>query len=94
MDLRRWASIPVIVDSNPTTSAKKDKIMTNVKKKYLAKTLAGMFPENIPTGPCACVGTECTQLGCNLFWEMFLSDPNHIRKALELYIKAKEIMKE
>jgi len=64
----------------------------SAKTKHLANVLARMYPDDVPEGPCACVGTECMRLGCSQFWDMFLSNPDTIRRAMELYVHAERIL--
>jgi len=60
-------------------------------RKQLAKKLAACFLDDVGIiGPCACIGLDCTELGCPLLWELILKN-NGLEKAIKLYKEASSI---
>lgn len=56
-----------------------------LEQKYaLAKQLVEWFGKESDQGPCACLGIECRDLGCYLWWTHFLDlSPSQFRSLLE-----------
>jgi hypothetical protein len=67
--------------------------LTNVERNYISKKLAAHFNEDTEySRVCACSGFECGDLGCAIWWGMFLDrDKEDITKMLDIYFMAIEI---
>lgn len=67
--------------------------LTDRQKDYIAKKLAAHFDEDNKPRACSCNGFDCGDIGCAIWWRMFLDrDKEDIIKMLDIYFMAIEIV--